>query len=194
MVVPVYFQIVDADWGKERMKLEWLLWESQPPIGAPLSCLWFPGGSDGKESACNAGDLGLIPESGRSPGGWLGSPLQYSGPENSMERSLAGYSPWHRKQGTAEQLSTHAWSLVAADPVCLMIRSDYERPNFWLAELDNMHFLVDCWDTFITWCFMSGFSLWQGFRKQDRSRFLTKIIIIFWFHSFADSQCQNTNG
>ena len=68
MVVPVYFQIVDADWGKERMKLEWLLWESQPPIGAPLSCLWFPGGSDGKESACNAGDLGLIPESGRSPG------------------------------------------------------------------------------------------------------------------------------
>ena len=35
----------------------------------------FPGGSDGKESACDAGDLGLIPGSGRSPGGGNGSPL-----------------------------------------------------------------------------------------------------------------------
>ena len=35
----------------------------------------FPGGSDGKESVCNVGDLGLIPESGRSPGGGPGNPL-----------------------------------------------------------------------------------------------------------------------
>ena len=38
--------------------------------------LGFPGGSDGKESACSAGDLGLIPGSGRSPGGEHGSPLR----------------------------------------------------------------------------------------------------------------------
>ena len=38
----------------------------------------FPGGSDGKESTCNVGDLGLIPELGRSPGGGHGNPLQYS--------------------------------------------------------------------------------------------------------------------
>ena len=38
----------------------------------------FPGGSDGKEAACNTGDLGLIPGSGRSPGGGHGNPLQYS--------------------------------------------------------------------------------------------------------------------
>ena len=38
----------------------------------------FPGGSDGKESACNAGDLGLIPGMGRSPAGQHGNPLQYS--------------------------------------------------------------------------------------------------------------------
>ena len=38
----------------------------------------FPGGSDGKESACNVGDLGLIPGLGRSPGGGHGNPLQYS--------------------------------------------------------------------------------------------------------------------
>ena len=45
----------------------------------------FPGCSAGKESACNAGDLGLIPGSGRSPGEGKGYPLQYSGLENSMD-------------------------------------------------------------------------------------------------------------
>ena len=38
----------------------------------------FPGGSDGKESTCNEGDLGSIPGSGRSPGEGIGYPLQYS--------------------------------------------------------------------------------------------------------------------
>ena len=46
----------------------------------------FPGGSDGKESACNAGDLGLIPTLGRSPGGGKGNPLQYSCLEKSMDK------------------------------------------------------------------------------------------------------------
>ena len=46
----------------------------------------FPGGSDGKESACNAGDPGLIPGLRRSPGEGSGYPLQYSCLENSMDR------------------------------------------------------------------------------------------------------------
>ena len=46
----------------------------------------FPGGSDGQESACNAGDPGLIPGLGRSPGDGNGNPLQYSDLENSMDR------------------------------------------------------------------------------------------------------------
>ena len=46
----------------------------------------FPGGSDGKESACNAGDPGLIPGLGRSPGEGNGNSLQYSSLENSMDR------------------------------------------------------------------------------------------------------------
>ena len=46
----------------------------------------FPGGSDGKESACNSGDLGLISGLGRSPGEGNGYPLQYSCLENSMDR------------------------------------------------------------------------------------------------------------
>ena len=52
--------------------------------------LGFPGGSAGKESACNAGDLGLIPGLGRSPGEESGYPLQYSGLENSMDRIVHG--------------------------------------------------------------------------------------------------------
>ena len=46
----------------------------------------FPGGSEGKESACNAGDRGLIPRLGRSSGEGYGNPPQYSCLENSMER------------------------------------------------------------------------------------------------------------
>ena len=55
----------------------------------------FPGGSDGKESARNVGDLSSIPGLGRSPGGGHGNPLQYSCLENPHgQRSLVGYSPW----------------------------------------------------------------------------------------------------
>ena len=50
----------------------------------PTVC--FPGGSDSTESTCNAGDLGLIPGLGRSPGGGNGNPLQYSFLENPMDR------------------------------------------------------------------------------------------------------------
>ena len=57
------------------------------------SILGLPRGSAGKESACNAGDLGSIPGLGRSPGKENGNPLQYSCLENFMERNLAGYSP-----------------------------------------------------------------------------------------------------
>ena len=46
----------------------------------------FPGGSDGKESACNVEDLGSTPRSGRSPGVVNDNPLQYSCLENSMDR------------------------------------------------------------------------------------------------------------
>ena len=52
-------------------------------LSEPLGC---PGGSDGKESACNAGDLGLITGLARSSGGGNGYPLQYPGLENSMDR------------------------------------------------------------------------------------------------------------
>ena len=54
---------------------------------------------DGKESACNAEDLGLIPGLGRCPGGGHSNPLQYSCLEKSHgQRSLVGHSPWGHKQ------------------------------------------------------------------------------------------------
>ena len=55
----------------------------------------FPDSSVGKESACNAGDLGSILGLGRSPGEGKGYPLQCSGPENSMD-SLWGHKSWTR--------------------------------------------------------------------------------------------------
>jgi len=58
----------------------------------------FPYSSVDKESACNAGDPGLIPGSGRSPGEGNGNPLQYSYLENPMDRGVwQGYSPWGLK-------------------------------------------------------------------------------------------------
>ena len=68
----------------------------------------FPGGSDGKESTCNAGDLGSVPGLGRFPGGGHGNPLQYSCLENPHGwRSLAGPNLWGRKElDTTEHLST----------------------------------------------------------------------------------------
>ena len=61
----------------------------------------FPHSSVGKESACNAGDLGSIPRSGRSPGEGTGNPLQYSCLENPHgQRRMAGYSPWGCKSRT----------------------------------------------------------------------------------------------
>ena len=55
-----------------------------------LCLLLLPDSSVGKESSCNAGDLGLIPGLGRSPGEGKGYQLQYSGLENSMDSVVHG--------------------------------------------------------------------------------------------------------
>ena len=70
-----------------------------------LEILGFPGGSDGKESACNAGDLSLIPGWGRSPGEGHGNPLQCSCLENPIDRG-AWRAIMHGDTDKMEQLST----------------------------------------------------------------------------------------
>ena len=69
----------------------------------------FPGGSEVKASAFNAGDLGLIPGLGRSPGEGNSNPLQYSCLENPMDRETwLGYSPRGSKESdTTERLHFH---------------------------------------------------------------------------------------
>ena len=68
----------------------------------------FPGGSEGKESACNTKDLGSLPGLGGPSGGGQGNPLQYSCLENPHgQRNLVGYSPWGDKESdTTEQLTS----------------------------------------------------------------------------------------
>ena len=70
--------------------------------------LGFPGGSVNKESACNSGDLGLIPESRGSPGEGNGYPFQYSCLKNPMDRGLwqATVHGVMKELDTTEQLST----------------------------------------------------------------------------------------
>ena len=76
--------------------------------------IWgFPGGSGGKESACNAEDPGLTPGLGRSPGGGHGNPLQYSCLENSMDRGAWWAPHGVAKSNMTEQLTcTHMFLTV----------------------------------------------------------------------------------
>ena len=84
-------------------------------ISVKEECLGFPGGSDSKESTCNAEDLDSVPGLGRSPGEGNGYLPRYCCLENSMNRwSLVGYSPWvHKQLDTTKQESSRKTSISA---------------------------------------------------------------------------------
>ena len=110
--------------------------------------LGFPSDSSGKESACNAGDLGSIPGLGRSPGGGHSNPLQYTCLENTYEqRSLAGCSPWDCKESDNDWVTKHTHMTVFMTPdqlsnlivPCTLIL-------FWLCTPNNL--LFSHWELF----------------------------------------------
>ena len=91
----VYIFVLHGILTVQKTKLQIIFnWENFLKLLKSQACqlLSFPGGSDGKESTYNAGDLGLIPGFGRSPGEGNGNPLQYSCLENPMDCSLPGSS------------------------------------------------------------------------------------------------------
>ena len=87
--------------------VRFLGWEDLLEKGSAThsSILGLPCGSAGKESACNVGDLGLIPGLGRSPGEGKVSPLQYSGPENSMDCIILGVAKSRTRLSNFHSLS-----------------------------------------------------------------------------------------
>ena len=119
--------------------------------------LGFPGGSDGKESACNTGDVGSISRSGRSPGEGNGNPLQYPCLGNPMKRGAW----WVTVRGVtkeldmAERLSTHA---TGTEPTgrLVLLHPFHRRPlqgfcicSFFDQECSSLHihktpFLPQC--------------------------------------------------
>ena len=101
--------------------------------------LGFPGGSDGKESACNVGDLGSIRGSGRSPWVGNGNPLQYSCLENSVDRG-AWQSTVHGVTKSWTQVNYSYFlslknSLVKRASFCIYIWMQfYSSPAFYVGE------------------------------------------------------------
>ena len=84
--------------------------------------LGFSGGTDSKESACNVGNLGSVPELGRSPGGGHGNPLQYywaslvaqmvknlSTVQETWVRSLGWEDPLEKEMATHSSITKHVW-------------------------------------------------------------------------------------
>ena len=77
----------------------------------------FPCDSDGKESACNAGDLGLIPGLGRSPGEGKGYPLLYSGLENSMDCIVHGVAKSQTRLSDFHFTSVFKWAFLIVQSI-----------------------------------------------------------------------------
>ena len=108
----------------------------------------FPGGSDGEESVCNAGDLGSIPGSGRSPGEGNGNSLWYSCLDNPMDRGVCGL------QSIGSQRVRHDWApntYTHTHTIC--IKSLKIECSNIVIEQD----VFECWVNFVG---LSGSEIW----------------------------------
>ena len=127
-------------WTKSSLPKKWELWdkpvftETYPwnmskPTNAifGIKCVWsFPGGSVGKESTCNAGDLGSIP-------GWrVWQPTPVFLPGEPPWTEEPGYSPWgHKESDTTERLSTVFDHTHALFHVCIFSEEETTLPDIW---------------------------------------------------------------
>ena len=115
----------------------------------------FPGGSDSKESACNTGNPGLIPGSGRSPGEGNGNPFQYSCLENPMDRgawqaSVHGHRVghnWEINQLTLLLSHTHIYIFYTHTYIYLLVLLRY---NWHTALCKCKVYSIEIWLTYIT--------------------------------------------
>ena len=105
------------------------------PVGEILQCIYspicgsstqLPGASDGKASACNAGDPGSIPGLERFSGEGNGNPLQYSCLEKSQEWSLVGYSPWGCKESDTTARLHFTFTHMVWDLITLIVCPSYQ--------------------------------------------------------------------
>ena len=92
----------------------------------------FPGGSDGKESACNSGEPGSIPGLSKSPGEGNGNPFQYSGLENSMDKGVwqaivHRVAESDRAERLTLSLSQELWKPFLHSQLCFLIPSRFHR-------------------------------------------------------------------
>ena len=115
----------------------------------------YGGGSYGKGSACNAGDMSFITGSGRSPGERNGYPLQYSCLENSTDRGAWRASPWgHKESDTTERLTLSLsrleenFACPARIPISLLGGEVFvvlsSRPSCDLPNSPWKHLISDC--------------------------------------------------
>ena len=116
--------------------------------------------SDGKESTCNAGDLGLIPGSGRTPGEGNGNPLQYSCLENPMDRGAWWATVhWVAKSQMTERLTLSLTFYFVLDPILFYFFKNftfsvpfpYHFP--WIIFISNLH--IKKYKTKLCWLYSS---------------------------------------
>ena len=104
----------------------------------------FPGGSDGKASAYNAGDPGLIPGSGRSLGEGNGNPLQYSCLENSMDRG-AWWATVHRVTKSQIQLSDFTFTFTLGVFLGITCKSGHDAKTDKILQYSSIsNMKIDC--------------------------------------------------
>ena len=157
---PVCFSLAGRYWFFRPMP-----WSSPPSSTQDIFFDYFPcfpGGSDSKESACNAGDLGSISGSGRSPGKGKGYPLQYTGLENSMDYTVHGLA---KSQARLSNFHFHMLSFHCVDYVlwwtkvfvcCLICLFWLSLPVPLISHLRN-YCQIHCHEAFPL-CFLLGVS------------------------------------